>query len=77
MSKHAKPAHKRAARTLGYALTCGTEATWWLFAALIGMILTPEERAALAFMALSALDYDDAIIVADIALDGYSRSEVG
>ena len=48
-----------------------------MFAALISLILTPEERAALAFMALKAMDYDDAIIVADSALNGASGSEVG
>ncbi len=75
MSKYAKPAHKRAARLLGYALTLGNGATWWMFAALISIILTSKERAALAFMALNALDYDEAVMVADEALNSRARSE--
>ena len=68
MSRYAKPEHKRAARMLGYTLTLGTEAAWWQFAALMGVILSPKERAALAYMALSAQDDPDAFATAETAL---------
>ena len=71
MSRYAKPAHKSAARMLGYALTLGAEASWWDFAAVLYARLTRKERAALAYAALMALDYDDAHVAAEAALFGY------
>ena len=71
MSKYAKPAHKSAARMLGFALTLGTEADWWEFSAVTYARLTRKERAALAYFALMSLDEDDAYEVAQTAVFGY------
>ncbi|SFR32726.1 hypothetical protein [Litoreibacter janthinus] len=76
LGKYTKPEHKSAARMLGYVLTLGTNSAWWQFATLVGIRLSHEERAALAFMTLNALDNDDAIIVADTALGRFPRSKV-
>ncbi len=67
MSKFARPAHKSAARSLGYALTTGDEAGWASFTALIYMRLSVKERAALAYAALMALDEREADLVAEVA----------
>ncbi len=56
MSKYAKDEHKRAARSLGYALTLGTSDAWLDFKTIIAARLSKEERAGLAFAALRALD---------------------
>jgi len=65
MSRNAKPAHKSAARVLGYALTAGDFETWNAASAAWEARLTAQERAALAYMTLKSLDYDDAIDVVD------------
>lgn len=75
MSKWAKPQHKASARALGYALTLATHEGWWKFALILRARLTVQERAALAFIALQALDYDDACVTADAVL-GFEQSEV-
>ena len=68
MSKYAPDRHKRAARMLGYCLTLDTIDAWWCFAAVIDARLTVKERTALAFMALSSLDTDEATQVAQARL---------
>ena len=65
MSLYAKPAHKRMARMLGFALTLGDGITWRSFAAVAFARLTREERVALAWAALWALDEDDAVAVVE------------
>ncbi len=65
-----KPVHKRASRMLGYALTLGSEAAWRQFCFVINVRLSPAERAALAFAALSSLDEDHAQQTAEAALWG-------
>ncbi len=70
MSKFGKPAHKRAARMLGYALTLNNEATWWKLSALYLATLTPKERAALAWAALWSLDDDEAAMVRNAVWEG-------
>ena len=67
MSRHAKPAHKSAARLLGYALTVGDYNTWEAASAVWEARLTAQERAALAYTAIRSLDYNDAIDVIDAA----------
>lgn len=63
-----KRPHLKVVRTLGYVLTLGTQDAWWgLFPVLMAR-LTVEERACLAFMALKALDRDDAVLTAEAAL---------
>ncbi len=68
MSRYARPAHKRAARALGFALTLGTEPDWWVFSALINRLLTDQEKTALAYFALMAMDEHQTQITAEAAL---------
>ncbi|MDF0599921.1 hypothetical protein P1J78_04170 [Psychromarinibacter sp. C21-152] len=68
MSRFAKPAHKRASQLLGYTLTLGDFDAWIGFAFLIRIILSPAERAALAYAALRSLDDDDAMATAETAI---------
>ena len=77
LGKNTKPEHKSAARMLGFVLTLGTSSAWRHFTFLISIRLSREERAALAFMTLKALDRDDLIIVVNTALSRSPRSEVG
>lgn len=75
LSKYVKPNHKRVARMLGFALTLDSSDCWWGFAQVIAARLTPTERSALAFMALSSLNSEDAALVADAAMFGHSKEE--
>ncbi|RFP86345.1 hypothetical protein DZK27_14760 [Rhodobacteraceae bacterium 63075] len=61
--------HLKVVRMLGYVLTLGTQDAWWGLVPVLMARLTVEERAALAFMALKALDRDDATMTAEAALD--------
>ena len=70
MSLYAKDEHKRAARILGYALTLDTVEGWWSFAQVIAARLTVKERTSLVFMAIQSLEYDDAVLAVEAALDG-------
>ncbi|SEK08211.1 hypothetical protein MAA5396_04767 [Marinovum algicola] len=74
MSRWAKPQHKAAARMMGYCLTLGTSGGWVGFSQWAKVRLAPEERAALAFMALRSLDHETACMTADAAL-GFEQSE--
>ena len=67
ISLYAKPAHRRVARAVGYALTLGEAHGWCKLTAILCMRLKPEEIAALAFAALMALDEDTARMVAEVA----------
>ena len=68
MARHAKPAHKSAARLLGYALTAGDFDTWEAASAVWQARLTAKERAALAYMALRSLDFETVCVTAGAAL---------
>lgn len=70
MSKYARPAHKRAAKMLGYALTLDSFDGWETASAIWQARLTATERAALAWAALRALDDDQAETVAETVLGG-------
>ncbi len=56
MARYAQDRHKRAARTLGYALTADAPDVWGQASAIFSARLTRLELAALAFAALRALD---------------------
>jgi hypothetical protein len=60
--------HLQVVRMLGYVLTLGTQDAWWGLVPVLMARLTVEERAALAFMGLKALDRDDAMMTAEAAL---------
>jgi hypothetical protein len=69
MSKFAKGAHKAVSRCLGYALTLGFDEYRALgFAVILRKHLSAEERAGLAFAALSSLDEHHAYAVASAAI---------
>jgi hypothetical protein len=70
MSRHANPAHKKAARSLGYALTLGDEAAWSGFTIVVLSGLTLKERAALAFSTLQSMAPEEAAMTATAALEG-------
>jgi hypothetical protein len=55
---------------LGYALTSHDYEAWEAASAVWQARLTPEERAALTWAALRALDQDDALMVAETTLAG-------
>lgn len=69
-SKLVKRPHLGATRILGYALTLGDYDAWEAASAIWQARLAPEERAALTWAALRALDHDDALMVAETALAG-------
>ncbi len=73
MSRFAKPAHKSAARMLGYALTLNDFDTWAGLALVLRARLDTTERAALAYMALRSLDEADAIATSEAALAEFRR----
>ncbi len=54
---------------LGYVLTLGTQDAWFGLVPVLVARLTVAERVSLAFMALKALDADDATLTAKAALD--------
>ena len=68
-SAQMKPAHLKAVRMLGYALTLGDLDGWDGLSAVLAARLDPKERAALAFAALKALDPETAQMTAEAALD--------
>ena len=70
MSLYAEKAHKRIARMVGYALTLGTYEAWAGASVVIRAHLTAEERAALAWSALNALDTHEAELVLDALRKG-------
>lgn len=60
--------HLKVVRMLGYVLTHGTEEAWRGLVTVLRARLTVEERAALAYSALRALDHNDAATTAEAAL---------
>jgi hypothetical protein len=69
--------HLKVVRMLGYVLTLGTQDAWWGLVPVLMARLTVEERAALAFMGLKALDRDDALMTAEAALcEGAGQPQV-
>lgn len=68
MSKWAKPAHKKTARAIGYALTLGDEAAWHGLTIVLMARLSDEERAAMAFAALMSLSDEHKAAVCDAVL---------
>lgn len=68
MSLYAKREHKCVARCVGYVLTLGTTDAWWGIVPVLATRLTVHERAALAFIALKALDRETALMTAEAAL---------
>jgi hypothetical protein len=56
LAKHIKHSHKRISRMLDYALTLGGAKAWSGFTIAALSRLTAEERAALAWAALNAMD---------------------
>jgi hypothetical protein len=63
---------KRVSKSLGYTLWLDTFEDWDGLSLILRARLTDRQRAALAFMALKALDYDQAVMTADAALNGTS-----
>jgi len=62
---------KRVSRCVGYAIWLGN---WSGLSLILRARLEPQERAALAFMALRSLDHETACMTADAAL-GFEQSE--
>ncbi|MEY8837816.1 hypothetical protein AB9K41_02120 [Cribrihabitans sp. XS_ASV171] len=60
---------KRTARAVGYALWLGGADNWFGLALILRARLTPDQRAALAYMALRSLDPEHAEQVASGVLD--------
>jgi len=69
-TKLMKRPHLGATRTLGYALTLDSFEGWEAASAVWQARLTPEERAALTWAALRALEYHQALDVAETVLGG-------
>jgi hypothetical protein len=59
---------KRVSKSLGYTLWLDTFEDWDGLSLILRARLTDRQRAALAFMALKALDYDQAVMAAEAAL---------
>jgi hypothetical protein len=59
---------KRVSRSLGYTLWLDTFEDWDGLSLILRARLTDRQRAALAFIALKALDYDQAVMAAEAAL---------
>jgi hypothetical protein len=76
MSQFGKAAHKKVARSVGYALTLGTSAAWHGLTVILISRLTEVERAGLAYAALNSLDKDNAYSIASLALFGTAKGEV-
>lgn len=71
------PEHiKRTCRALGFALWIGDRDQWFGVSAILRARLTPEQRAALAYMALRALPPETAADVANAVLPGPISSPI-
>ena len=75
MSLYAKDSHKRAAKSLGFALTLGTESAWHSLTIILMARLTEAERAQLAFATLNSLSENHAYMTASAALFGTKYGE--
>lgn len=67
-AKMIDPAHKSAARILGYALTLDSSPGWEDFALILRLRLSRRERVSLAYAAALALDPDDVRETAEAVL---------
>ncbi len=72
ISQHIPDNIKRVSRSVGYTLWLDTFEDWDGLSLILRARLTDRQRAALAFMALKALDYDQAVMTADAAPNGPS-----
>lgn len=70
MARYAKPAHKKAAKALGYALTLDTRDAWFAVSVVWQSRLSPQETATAALAALRATGPDYVQLVATEALGG-------
>lgn len=70
MQLFAKPAHKRAAKLLGYGLTLDTADGWQAVANVWAVRLTAGERASILMAALASLQPDQAAAILDHAFSG-------
>ena len=70
MALYAKPAHKKVARVVGYALTLGSADAWANAVAIFAARLTEAERAGLAWAALRSLPPAEAEDVAKALFGG-------
>ena len=75
MSLYGKDAHKKVARSVGYALTLGTPNAWRKLSLILLARLSKRERAGLTYAALMSLDEDTAYEVATLALFGVAKAE--
>ena len=78
-SKYFKPEHKRAARSLGFALTSGETESWFALRDILAASLTDTELVALAYMAFQATpERAQNILLEAIAPtnDAYSRAPI-
>ena len=75
-AKYFKAEHKRAARSLGFALTSGKSESWFALREILAASLTDTELVALAYMAFQATpDRAQSILLETIAPDdAYSRA---
>ena len=76
-AKYFRPEHKRAARSLGFALTSGKSESWLDFRDIIAASLSDTEITALAYMSFQALPDRAAQIFLDTVSptdDAYSRA---
>lgn len=64
------PPHKSVARSIGYSLTMGNESGWNMFSAVMLLRLDDQERVALTYAALRALQPDHVEDTLDAALGG-------
>jgi hypothetical protein len=65
ISKYASKAHKSIARAIGCALVLGERQSWLNLTLLLRASLTASERAALAFAAMTSLDTNQRVMVAE------------
>ncbi len=75
ISKQIPEPIKRVSRSLGYALWLDGANDWFGLSVVLRAHLSDRQRAALAYMALRSLDYDQAVVAADAALNGPSDLE--
>lgn len=68
MSLYVNPAHKRASRVLGFALTLDNPASWYAASSVWQARLTPQETAVMAVAALNATESELEQSIAEEAL---------
>ena len=75
ISRHIPENIKRASRAIGLALWVGNREQWFGLSIILRARLSDEQRAALAFQALRALDRDIACLTADLAIYGPEQED--